>query len=182
MEHVCKWVASPIGKLQLVASEAGLAAILWENDRRRWPHLRPPFGESPDHPVLGDAEAQLVDYFAGARTVFSVPLDLHGTPFQEAVWRALLAIPYGAARSYGEIARAIGRPSAVRAVGLAVGMNPVSIMAPCHRVLGASGTLTGFAGGLPAKLGLLAVEGIKHRRSARDPDHAATPLLDWAAV
>ena len=169
MQFFVKWMQSPIGKLKLVASDVGLAAILWEADTRSWPHLRGPQAEMPDHPVLIVAEKELGEYFAGERERFSVNLDLHGTPFQESVWRALLDIPFGQVRSYGEIARAIGRPMAVRAVGAAVGMNPVAVMAPCHRVLGASGTLTGFAGGLPAKLGLLKVEGIRHRPSARDP-------------
>ena len=92
-------------------------------------------------------------------------LDLQGTPFQRSVWQALLEIPYGEVRSYGDIARGIGKPTAFRAVGAAVGMNPISIVAPCHRVLGSTGALTGFAGGLQAKLGLLAVENIEHRLS-----------------
>ncbi len=165
---VFKWIDSPIGRLKLVGSAAGLSAILWENDKRRWKHLEAPQVEAPDHRVLVEAERQLGEYFAGQRRSFSVKLDLHGTPFQESVWRALLDIPFGQARSYGEIARRIGRPKAVRAVGAATGMNPVAVIAPCHRVLGATGTLTGFAGGLQAKLGLLAVENITHRPSARD--------------
>jgi methylated-DNA-[protein]-cysteine S-methyltransferase len=170
MNEVFKWIQSPIGRLKLVASDAGLAAILWENDRRGWRHLRAPQFEVPDHPILLQAETELGEYFAGKRERFSVKLDLHGTEFQQAVWQQLLAIPFGQTRSYGEIARLIGRPKAVRAVGAAVGMNPVSIMAPCHRVLGSSGTLTGFAGGLQAKLGLLAMEHITYRPSAKDPD------------
>jgi methylated-DNA-[protein]-cysteine S-methyltransferase len=163
-----KWIASPIGQLKLVASQIGLAAILWEGDRRQWPHLRGPLVEMPHHPFLLTAERELGEYFAGRRTAFSVRLDLHGTPFQEDVWRAMLTIPFGQVRSYGELARQIGRPSAVRAVGAAAGMNPVAIMAPCHRVLGSTGRLTGFAGGLEAKKGLLAVEGIFYRQD-RDP-------------
>lgn len=157
-----------VRRLPRTGEDAGLSAILWESDARHWKHLRGPQAEMPSHPVLLEVERQLGEYFAGTRRTFSVELDLHGTPFQEAVWNALLAIPFGKVSSYGEIARTIGRPKAVRAVGAAVGMNPVAIMEPCHRVLGASGTLTGFAGGLPAKLGLLAVEGITHRPSARD--------------
>ncbi len=109
-----------------------------------------------------------------ARASFDVPLDFSGTPFQQEVWRALLTIPYGQTRSYGEIARQIGRPAAVRAVGAANGKNPISIIAPCHRVIGATGELTGFAGGLHAKATLLALEGISlsSEREALKTGHA----------
>jgi len=149
---------SPVGTLTLVAGDAGLRAILWENDDPR----RVPLGsmtENPDHPVLIEAKRQLAAYFAGERTGFTVPLDFQGSAFQKKVWAALLAIPFGETRSYGEIARQIGHPSASRAVGAANGRNPISIIAPCHRVVGAGGRLTGFAGGLAAKAWLLALEG-----------------------
>lgn len=180
--NVCTWIDSPIGRLKLVAGDAGLALIGWENDRRAWKHLNGPMIGRPEHPILRQAEEQLAEYFAGQRREFSVKLDLRGTPFQAAVWTAMLTIPFGRTRSYGEIARQIGRPAAVRAVGAAVGMNPVAVMAPCHRVLGASGALTGFAGGLPAKRGLLAVEDIRYRPSTRDSlgDHAADLLAGLA--
>jgi methylated-DNA-[protein]-cysteine S-methyltransferase len=100
----------------------------------------------------------LREYFAGQRQVFSVPLDFGGTEFQNQVWQALLSIPFGETRTYTEIARQIGKPAAVRAVGAANGRNPISIIAPCHRVLGSTGNLTGFAGGLQAKAHLLALE------------------------
>lgn len=154
-----KIVASPVGALKLVASDTGLIAILWEKETPK----RVPLGamtKAPDHPVLTAAAAQLAEYFAGARQAFDLPLDFRGTDFQKAVWAQLLAIPFGETRSYAEIARAIGRPSACRAVGAANGRNPVSIIAPCHRVVGANGTLTGFAGGLEAKRRLLALEGV----------------------
>jgi methylated-DNA-[protein]-cysteine S-methyltransferase len=169
MQQFFKWIDSPIGPLKLVASDNGLMAILWKSEKRRWRHLDAPQIESDDHPVLRQAEEELTEYFAGARKTFDVPLDLDGTDFQKSVWRKMLGIAYGSVLSYGEIARAIGNPNAVRAVGSAVGMNPIAIMAPCHRVLGSSGTLTGFAGGLEAKKGLLKIEQIAYRNMARGP-------------
>lgn len=161
---------SPVGRLTLVASDAGLVAILWPDDVAADPRpARVPLGETtqaPDHPVLAETRAQLTAYFAGTLTQFTVPLDLRGTDFQKAVWTALLAIPFGETRSYADVARAIGRPTATRAVGAANGRNPVSIIAPCHRVVGSNGTLTGFAGGLAAKRFLLAHE----RGSNREPE------------
>jgi methylated-DNA-[protein]-cysteine S-methyltransferase len=156
--HVYKMVDSPVGKLTLVASDRGLAAILWENDRPRRVRLNLQ-AEDTAHPVLVETERQLAEYFAGQRTAFALTLDVTGTPFQQKVWSALLTIPFGETRSYGEIARQVGSPEAVRAVGAANGRNPVSIVAPCHRVIGASGKLTGFAGGLEVKARLLALEG-----------------------
>ena len=158
MTYTSKTIASPVGALTLVASARGLAAILWENDDPR----RVPLGAltaAPEHPLLVETERQLAAYFAGELTAFDVPLDFAGTDFQKRVWAALLTIPFGETRSYGEIARAIGRPAAVRAVGAANGRNPISIIAPCHRVIGSDGSLTGFAGGLAAKRLLLAIEG-----------------------
>jgi methylated-DNA-[protein]-cysteine S-methyltransferase len=155
--YLTKTVESPVGALKLIASDLGLAAILWPNDDPQ----RVRFGalvESPEHPVLVAAQRQLGEYFAGTRKVFSLPLDFAGTEFQRTVWAALLTIPYGETRSYGEIARQIGRPSAVRAVGAANGRNPLSIVAPCHRVVGSTGKLTGFAGGLGTKAFLLTFE------------------------
>jgi methylated-DNA-[protein]-cysteine S-methyltransferase len=149
---------SPVGRLTLVATDAGLAAVLWENDRPGRVRLGE-LAEDGDHPVLAETRRQLDEYFAGTRTVFELPLDFAGTDFQKAVWRALLTIPFGETRSYGDIARQIANPAAVRAVGAANGKNPISIIAPCHRVIGASGELTGFAGGLKAKETLLALEG-----------------------
>jgi methylated-DNA-[protein]-cysteine S-methyltransferase len=141
---------SPVGRLKMVASDKGLTAILWENDDPKRVRLGP-LTERPDHPILIETERQLGEYFAGRLQSFSVPLDFHGTDFQKQIWAALLTIPFGETRSYGEIARAIGRPSASRAVGAANGRNPISIIAPCHRVLGSNGALIGFAGGLAAK-------------------------------
>jgi methylated-DNA-[protein]-cysteine S-methyltransferase len=151
---------SPVGVLKLVASDAGLVAILWENDRDGRVRLGAT-DETPGHPVLAEAALQLDDYFAGRRTAFDLPLDFRGSVFQKQVWAALLTIPFGETRSYGQIARQIGRPSASRAVGAANGRNPISIVAPCHRVIGTGGALTGFAGGLEAKAFLLAHEGVR---------------------
>lgn len=155
--YYSKRLPSPVGVLKLVASDAGLAAILWENDDPRRVRLNRVI-EDENHPILLETERQLGEYFAGRRRSFSLPLDFKGTPFQRRVWSALLTIPYGETRSYGEIARQIGNPAAVRAVGAANGRNPVSIIAPCHRVIGATGKLTGFAGGLETKARLLALE------------------------
>ena len=152
-----KEIDSPTGGLKLVASGVGLAAILWENEnprRVRLGHLIP----EDRHPVLLNTERQLKEYFAGQRKRFDLELDFVGTPFQRRVWHALLAIPYGETRTYSEIARQIGDPTAIRAVGAANGRNPISIVVPCHRVIGSTGKLTGYAGGLDAKAYLLALE------------------------
>jgi methylated-DNA-[protein]-cysteine S-methyltransferase len=156
--HVYKRMPSPVGTLTLVASDHGLAAVLWENDRPRRVRLNLE-AEAHGHPVLVEAERQLAEYFAGRRKQFTVKLDVAGTPFQRQVWNALLTIPFGETRSYRQIANQIGNPRAVRAVGAANGRNPLSIVAPCHRVIGSSGALTGFAGGLDVKARLLALEG-----------------------
>jgi methylated-DNA-[protein]-cysteine S-methyltransferase len=151
---------SPVGELTLIASETGLVAVLWENDDPTRVRLADVQDEA-DHPVLTRTAAQLAEYFAGERRSFDLPLDFRGTDFQKSVWAQLLAIPFGETRSYGEIARNLGNPTASRAVGAANGRNPISIIAPCHRVVGASGSLTGFAGGLEAKAFLLKLEGPK---------------------
>ncbi|HSI16880.1 MAG TPA: methylated-DNA--[protein]-cysteine S-methyltransferase [Sphingomonas sp.] len=157
---------SPVGVLTLVASDAGLVAILWENDEPDRVRLGAMTRDESD-PILVAAEQQLHAYFAGELMRFNVPLDFQGTDFQKSVWAALLTIPFGETRSYGEIARQIGRPSASRAVGAANGRNPISIIAPCHRVIGSNGALTGFAGGLEAKALLLELEG--HRAPVAEP-------------
>ena len=122
-------------------------------------HRRDPEGTfDPHHPLLNEAAQQLRNYFAGDLREFNLPLDPQGTDFQRRVWRELTAIPYGATRSYMQIANAIGAPKAVRAVGAANGANPIAIVVPCHRVIGASGKLVGYGGGLPLKQRLLALE------------------------
>jgi methylated-DNA-[protein]-cysteine S-methyltransferase len=152
-----KTIGSPVGKLKIVASDRGLTAILWENDtptRVRLGEMR----EQADHPVLVEAERQLTEYFRGDRKTFALELDFRGADFQKRVWQELLTIPYGETRSYGDIAKKLGNPKACRAVGAANGKNPISIIAPCHRVVGSNGKLTGFAGGLEAKAYLLKLE------------------------
>ena len=161
--YVYRMQDSPVGRLTLVASDDGLAAILWENDRPGRVRLDLD-AEDTTHPVLVETGRQLDEYFDGRRKQFALPLDMAGTAFQRKVWNALLRIPFGETRSYREIARQIGNPAAVRAVGAANGRNPVSIVAPCHRVIGSSGALTGFAGGLGTKADLLALEGVKTER------------------
>lgn len=156
-------VSSPLGAVRLAASPAGLCGLWFEGQRHQpgdvldgaaaWP-------TDDHHPVLQDAAAQLQHYLTGQRTRFDLPLDLAGgTPFQQAVWQALLQIDSGTTCSYGAIGRQLGRPMAVRAVGAAVGRNPVSVVVPCHRVLGSGGALTGYAGGLARKVALLRLEG-----------------------
>ncbi|MEO7160517.1 MAG: methylated-DNA--[protein]-cysteine S-methyltransferase [Polaromonas sp.] len=156
-------VPSPLGPIVIAASDKGLAG-LWFTENQRylpseltgsacWP-------EDADHPVLQQARQQLGEYFAGQRSQFDLPLDLNcGTAFQQSVWQALLDIPQGKVISYGEVSRRIGKPAAVRAVGGAVGRNPVSIIVPCHRVMGSNGALTGYGGGLARKTALLRLEG-----------------------
>jgi methylated-DNA-[protein]-cysteine S-methyltransferase len=149
---------SPLGPIILAATAEQLAGAWFAGQR----HQPDPSGwpAAPDRPVLQQARRQLSDYFAKRRTSFDLPLQLDiGTPFQQAVWPALLQIPHGSHCSYGELAARIGKPAAVRAVGAAVGRNPMSIVVPCHRVLGANGALTGYAAGLERKAALLHHEG-----------------------
>jgi methylated-DNA-[protein]-cysteine S-methyltransferase len=157
MTYSYKTMHSPVGELKLVASDKGLAAILWENDDPKRVRLGL-MEEDKKHPVLMETERQLKDYFAGKLKKFTVKMDFAGTEFQKKVWKGLLTIPFGETRSYAQIAKQIGSPKAVRAVGAANGRNPISIIAPCHRVIGSNGKLTGFAGGLKAKACLLGIE------------------------
>lgn len=150
-------VQSPVGPLLLVASDAGLHAI--EFDAVQHPVHRGDDWHPGDHPLLRAAETQLREYFAGARQAFDLPLAPVGTDFQRRVWQTLGTIPYGQTISYGELAARVGKPSASRAVGAANGRNPLPIVLPCHRVIGANGSLTGFGGGLPVKRFLLELEG-----------------------
>lgn len=154
----CRFMNSPVGQLKLVANGRKLVAILWENDRLNRVRLGD-MVEDPDNEILQQTQRQLNEYFAGDRTRFELELDFTGTDFQMKVWQALLTIPFGETRTYSQIAHQIGSPAAVRAVGAANGKNPISIIAPCHRVIGMSGELTGFAGGLAAKELLLRLEG-----------------------
>jgi len=157
MQHFYKYMNTPVGRLTLIGNDEGLAAILWENDNPN--RVRPKADIRNDqHPVLIATERQLQEYFNGERNEFEITLAAIGTDFQKEVWNALCTIPYGQTRSYTQIAHQIGKPKAVRAVGAANGRNPISIIVPCHRVIGSSGSLTGFAGGLPAKASLLSLE------------------------
>jgi len=155
-------VASPVGRLRLIASDSALVGVWFEHGRDAarstlWLTRNP-------SPIIELARAQLEEYFTGRRQTFELPLDPRGTDFQRRVWQRLLMIPYGATTTYGALARDLGDPGASRAVGLANGSNPLPIVIPCHRVIGANGTLTGFGGGLPTKAALLDLE-----RSATQP-------------
>ncbi len=151
-------VDSPLGPLTLAATAQGLAGAWFDGQRHHPGELALPL--DPRQPWLAQAAGELHEYFAGRRSRFEVPLDPAGTPFQQAVWRLLRGIAQGRTQGYGQIAAALGRPQAARAVGAAVGRNPVSVIVPCHRVLGSGGALTGYAGGLARKQALLALEGV----------------------
>ncbi len=161
--------ASPLGPMTLAATDKGLAGVWFDGqkhmpDTSAWP-------VQADHPLLLQTQAELAEYFAGRRKAFDLPLDLNqGTVFQQQVWQALLQIPAGQTTAYGSLATRMGRAAAVRAVGAAVGRNPISIVVPCHRVLGANGALTGYAGGLERKTALLELE-------AAETSEAATTII-----
>jgi methylated-DNA-[protein]-cysteine S-methyltransferase len=175
MNLVCKFMESPVGKLKLVASEKTLVAIRWGSDDADGAGLGEAL-EDERQTILVETERQLKEYFEGKRQSFSIPLDMRGTPFQRSVWQALLEIPFGETRSYGQIAKQVGRPKAMRAVGGANGSNPIPIVVPCHRVIGSSGKLTGFGGGLETKARLLKIESANgsgpHRKGVRIPRKA----------
>jgi methylated-DNA-[protein]-cysteine S-methyltransferase len=152
-----KIIPSPVGDLKLIAGDQGLVAILWDHVKPK--RIQPgTLAANENHPILIETEQQLNEYFHGARKSFSLQLQLIGTNFQLNVWQALLAIPFGETRSYGQLARQLGNPNAMRAVGAANGRNPIPIVVPCHRVIGASGDLVGFGGGLKMKAQLLELE------------------------
>ena len=155
--HYRTTLDTPVGVLSLVATDIALIALVWRTNG----HSRARFEdalEDPKHPMLLETSRQLREYFAGTRQVFDLPLEFRGTDFQRRAWEALRTIPYGETRTYGQMAEQIGNPNAVRAIGAANGRNPISIIAPCHRVIGMSGDLTGFGGGLDAKAFLLSLE------------------------
>ncbi|MFN0296337.1 methylated-DNA--[protein]-cysteine S-methyltransferase [Acinetobacter albensis] len=157
MELAFMEMPSPVGILKLVATKNALIAVLWENENPKRVRLAELI-EQVDHPILLATQKQLSEYFAGTRQRFDLPLDFEGTEFQKRVWQALLDIPFGETRSYRDIAEQVGNIKAVRAVGAANGKNPISIIAPCHRVVGMNGKLVGFAGGLDNKKILLGLE------------------------
>jgi methylated-DNA-[protein]-cysteine S-methyltransferase len=156
-------IPSPVGDLMLAASDTHIVTVRFaphtttEAESRGWIRAT---GGTPADGILAEARAQLEAYFAGERTTFELPIAPEGTEFQKQVWNALRAIPFGGTISYGELARRIGDPKAMRAVGAANGRNPIPIIVPCHRVIGADGSLTGFGGGLDRKRWLLAHEGV----------------------
>ncbi len=151
-------VDSPLGAILLARTERGLSGLWFEGQKDHPGALAAPVDE--DDEILCAARVQLDEYWSGKRKVFDLPLDLHGTEFQRAVWQALLVVPSGRTSSYRDIAEQLRSPRATRAVGAAVGRNPVSIVVPCHRIIGSGGALTGYAGGLPRKIALLRLEGI----------------------
>ena len=170
-----RWVG-PLGEMCLAASSKGLVGAWFVNQQhmpdgldgldgaKAWPRVN---ADEITHPVLQQATQQLTDYFAGRRQAFELPLDINGgTLFQQSVWRALSNIPFGASCTYGDISRHIGNPKAVRAVGAAVGRNPIGIILPCHRVLGSDSSLTGYAGGLDRKIALLNLERVAYKAQA----------------
>lgn len=148
---------SPLGTLLLTAEDGALTGVYFPGQKHDRPR-QPNWQRADDEPALAKARKQLSEYFAGQRKTFDLPLAPQGTPFQQSVWRALLAVPFGVTSTYGAVAAAIRRPAAVRAVGAAVGANPISIIVPCHRIIGADGSLTGYASGLDRKKRLLALE------------------------
>ena len=152
-------IDTSLGVLYAYASDTGLRALLFDPADAPRHGVKGEIKQDQDHPTLGSLSEQLAEYFAKERRDFDLPLDPIGTDFQRLAWDALITIPYGEMRSYGQQAHAIGKPTAVRAVGAANGRNPLSIIVPCHRVIGASGKLTGYAGGLDRKRALLEHEG-----------------------
>lgn len=173
MSTIYSYMDSPVGVLLLAADETGLRLIEFPDPRHP---MRPgdDWYES-DHPLLREARTQLDDYFLGTRRDFDLPLAPRGTDFQRRVWRELRRIDYGATISYAQLADRIGRPEAVRAVGAANGRNPLPIVVPCHRVIGANGSLTGFGGGLPTKAFLLRLEGALPQDDLLAPSAAHQP-------
>lgn len=149
-------VDSPVGPLTLAARDGALAGLYMADQRHRPDDSA--FGDRADAEIFVETERQLAEYFAGTRTEFDVPLAMEGSEFQQRVWSALREIPYGETEPYGQLALRIGKPGAARAVGLANGRNPVGIIVPCHRVVGSSGGLTGYGGGLDRKRALLDLE------------------------
>lgn len=159
----CGTVKAPFGTLTVIASDKGVRYCMFDNDAHPKSFAGMHVVNNSKHPVVSDAIQQLREYFAGYRTKFSVKLDLQGTDFQVDAWKALAKVPYGKTWSYGKQATSIGRPTATRAIGAANGRNPVVVILPCHRIIGADGSLTGFGGGIETKEWLLAHEQ-KHMR------------------
>ncbi|MRR16982.1 MAG: methylated-DNA--[protein]-cysteine S-methyltransferase [Deltaproteobacteria bacterium] len=159
MDLYVKYMQTPAGEIVIYANDRAVVGLYTGKYNSKKLKDRYRRAREEDHPVLQRAQKEIEAYFAGRLTTFTVPVEFSGTPFQEAVWRALLEIGHGELRSYAEVAAKVGKPKASRAVGGAVGRNPVSIIIPCHRVIGSNATLTGFGGGLPVKTRLLRAEG-----------------------
>lgn len=174
---------TPLGDLLLAATPQGLSGAWFTEGQRGAPDCSNWGAPTHGHPLLAQAARELNEYFAGRRQRFDVPLDLSaGTPFRQSVWRALLDIAAGDSQSYGQVAARIGHPAAVRAVGTAVGANPISVIVPCHRVLGSTGTLAGYGGGLGRKVALLRREGWAVDEPASHAEPAATLRPQRVAV
>ena len=173
------YAESPLGRIMLTSDGRSLTGLYLQGQK----YEPAPLSDwRPDNslPVFIATGTQLAEYFAGKRTCFEIPVAPRGTPFQQEVWSRLQAIPYGAQLSYGEIARELGNPRAARAVGAAIGRNPVSIIIPCHRVLGQNGALTGYAGGLERKRALLELESSRCREQVVNPcGHTAPAGKAW---
>jgi len=169
MERYYKTVESPVGRLILISGAKGLSGVHWKTPDTTQESVKDCL-QKDDHPILLEAEKQLSEYFTKQRKNFSFDLAFEGTAFQVQVWQALLTIPFGETRTYGEIAKQIGSPDAVRAVGGAANKNPIAIIAPCHRVIGATGKLIGFGGGLSNKKFLLDFEATHKQLSIWNPD------------
>jgi methylated-DNA-[protein]-cysteine S-methyltransferase len=178
MNEIVRWcrIETPLGTVRIVARGDAIAGV-WFDGQKYDAVPDVAWRESPGDPLLRDAARQLQEYFAGRRARFDVALAPRGTAFQQSVWRAIAKVPAGRTASYGDLARRIGRPSAVRAVGAAVGRNPLSVVVPCHRIVGSDGSLTGYAGGLERKRSLLALEHVEvdaaHDAIAAGWDHLA---------
>ena len=145
------------GGMLLLANDEGLAGVFFDRQKHH-PEKKADWRKNPDHRLLRQAKRELAEYFAGKRTRFEVALAPDGTPFQRSVWKAISTVRFGDTISYGELARRAGHPGSARAAGAATGRNPISIIVPCHRIMGANGSLTGYAGGLARKRALLALE------------------------
>lgn len=171
---------TPLGDALIACSALGLCGLWFDGQKDHPGALSAP--DNPQSPVLQATADQLAAYFAGEQRGFTLPLDLHGTPFQQRVWQLLLGIGCGELRRYGELAQALGAPQAARAVGAAVGRNPVSVIVPCHRVLGQGGALTGYAGGLDRKVALLTLEGVWPTANAPGATRRQTDLPLEAAA
>lgn len=157
--HCYDTFEGPQGRMLLLANDEGLAGVFF-NRQKHHPKRQADWKKDPHHRVLRQAKRELAEYFAGKRKRFAVALSPKGTPFQRSVWKAIATVGFGETITYGELARRAGHPGSARAAGAATGRNPIGIIVPCHRIMGANGSLTGYAGGLQRKRALLALEGV----------------------